>query len=325
MCTSIALRTKDFCFGRNLDLEYGFGERVVMTPENFPIEFRRAGRMESHYAMIGMAAVHGNYPLYAEAMNEAGLCIAGLNFPGNAFYPEEEADGKANISPFELPLWLLGQCASVKEARELLDRTQLIRISFSDDMPLTPLHWHAADREESIVIESMRDGLHIHENPVGVLTNSPPFEFQMTNLNQYLNLTAAYPVNRFSEKAGLKPFGAGLGGIGLPGDYSPVSRFVRAAFLSFNSVSDGSGADSVSQFFHLLDAVAMPEGAVQTKDGKVEYTRYSCCMNADQGVFYYKTYGNSQLTAVNMQRVNMKGSELYQFPAVSGQSINYLN
>lgn len=325
MCTSIALKTNDFYFGRNLDLEYQFGERVVITPRNYPFAFRRAGEMKNHYALIGMATVAAGYPLYAEAANEKGLCIAGLNFPGNAYYPEEEDKDKENISPFELIPWLLGQCASVKEARVLLERTQLVRINFSEGMKLSPLHWHIADREESIVLESMKDGVHIHDNPVGVMTNNPPFDFHMTNLNQYLNLTAGYPENRFSGEADLAPFGVGMGSIGLPGDFSPASRFVKTVFLKLNSISDDSEASSVSRFFHLLDAVAMPDGIVQTKDGPYEFTSYSCCINADRGIFYYKTYTNNQLTAVDMHRENLDGDALREFPLVREQQIAYAN
>lgn len=321
MCTSIALRTKDFYFGRNLDLEYGFGENVVITPRYYPFEFRRTGKMEAHYALIGMAAVQEEYPLYAEAVNEKGLCIAGLNFPRDAWYPAEEAEDKANISPFELPAWLLGQCASVREARALLEETQLVSIPFSDALPLTPLHWHIADRDESIVLEPMRDGMRICENPVGVTTNSPPFEFHRTHLNQYLNLTVSCPVNRFSDRIKLEPFGVGLGGFSLPGDYSPASRFIKAAFLSLNSVSDGSEAGSVAQFFHLLDAVAMPDGIVQTPDGRFEYTRYACCIHADKGIYYYKTYSNNQLTAVKLRNEDLDGRRLVRYEPVCAQQI----
>lgn len=325
MCTSIALNDSGFYFGRNLDLEYGIGERVVIAPRNFPFEFRRVGKMEAHYAMIGMAAVQEKYPLYAEAANEKGLCIAGLNFPGNSYYPAEEAEEKSNISPFELTAWLLGQCASVREARALLEKTRLVRIDFSDSMPLTPLHWHIADREESIVLESMKDGMHIYENPVGVLTNNPPFDFHMMNLHQYLNLTSGYPENRFSERAELKPFGVGLGAFGLPGDYSPASRFIRAAFLRFNSVSDGSEAGEIARFFHLLDAVAMPDGVVRTEKGPFEYTRYSCCVHADQGILYYKTYLNSALTAVDMRRENLDGDALIEYPLAAEPRVVFVN
>lgn len=325
MCTSIAMKTRDFYFGRNMDLEYDFGQRVVITPRSFPFAFRRAGEMQSHYAMIGMASVADGYPLYAEAMNEKGLGMAGLNFPDNAYYPPEEADGKANVSPFELIPWVLGQCETVAQARQLLEKTHLIAIPFSEAIPLATLHWHIADAESSLVLESTREGMKLYDNPVGVLTNNPPFDFQLTNLRQYLNLTPLEPENRFSAEVELVPFGRGFGGIGLPGDFSPASRFVKAAFLRQNSVCDGEEASSVSQFFHLLDAVAMPKGIVAAGGEDCETTRYACCISAKRGIFYYKTYANSQLTAVDMRKENLDGTELLEFPLVLEQQVAWAN
>ncbi len=197
MCTSIAMTTKDFYFGRNMDLDYQFGEHVVITPRNYPFQFRRAGMLKKHYAMIGMATVEENYPLYAEAVNEKGLCMAGLNFPDNAYYPKQAQCGKENISQFELIPWILGKCSSVEEAKRLLNITCLIDIPFKSDMPVAPLHWHIADKNGSIVLEAMKNGIHVYDNPVQVMTNNPPFEFQMTNLGQYLNLTVDSPQNCF--------------------------------------------------------------------------------------------------------------------------------
>ena len=325
MCTAIALNTEDFYFGRNLDLEYGFGERVVITPRNFPFEFRMAGEMRAHYAVIGMATVMDGYPLYAEACNEKGLCIAGLNFPQNAHYPEGAASYKVNISPFELTAWLLGQCADVREAREVLSRTHLTRMDFSREVRLSPLHWMISDKNGSITVECMRDGLHIHDNPVGVLTNNPPFEFHMTNLRQYLNLTSGYPENRFHSEVKLSPFGVGLGSIGLPGDFSPVSRFVKTVFLKYNLKCERGEMGSIAGFFHLLDSVAMPDGAVMTQSGLYEYTRYSSCINADKGIFYYKTYRNGSITAVDMRREDLDGDSLRLFELNDAAQIAYAN
>ncbi|MBO5197121.1 MAG: choloylglycine hydrolase [Lachnospiraceae bacterium] len=325
MCTSIAMTTKDFYFGRNLDLEYEFGERVIVTPRNYPFSFRKAGELPKHYALIGIGTVLEGYPLYAEAANEKGLCMAGLNFPGNAYYPPEEATDKANVSPFELIPWLLGSCSTVAEARERLERVNLIGIPFSEQTPLSPLHWHIADRERSIVLESTKAGITIYENPVGVMTNNPTFDFHLLNLSQYMNLTTTDPEEQFKEKTGMKPFGWGFGGIGLPGDTSTASRFVRTSFLKLNSVCEDDEASSVSQFFHLLDAASMVRGSVTASAGRYEITSYSCCINAAKGIFYYKTYGNNQLTAVDMHRENLKARELKEYPLQKKQQILWMN
>lgn len=325
MCTSIAMNTEDFYFGRTMDIEYSFNENVVFTPRNYPIAFRRNDTLRRHYAMLGMASVMEGYPLYAEAVNERGLCVAGLNFPDNAYYPPGEDPIKQNVSPFELILWLCAKCASVTDARQLLASTHLVDIPFNDDLPLAPLHWHIADSERSIVLESTRNGLEISDNPVGVLTNNPSFSFQTTNLCQYMNLTTACPQNCFSNIKSLVPFGQGLGSFGLPGDYSPASRFVKAAYLSMNSVCETDEMSSVSQLFHILDSVSMVRGSVITNQKLYDTTTYACCMNATKGRYYYKTYSNSQLTAVDIRRENLDAETLKTYPLVTDPQIAWAN
>lgn len=325
MCTSIAMNTEDFYFGRTMDIEYSFNERVVFTPRNYPIPFRRNDTLRRHYAMLGMAGVMEGYPLYAEAVNERGLCVAGLNFPDSAYYPPKEDPVKQNVSPFELILWLCAKCASVTDAKQLLASTHLIHIPFNDSLPLAPLHWHIADRERSIVLESTRNGLEIYDNPVGVLTNNPSFHFQTTNLCQYMNLTTTCPQNCFSNIKSLAPFGQGLGSFGLPGDYSPASRFVKAAYLSMNSVCEKDEMSSISQLFHILDSVSMIRGSVVTSQQLYDTTTYACCMNATKGIYYYKTYSNSQLTAVDIRRENLDAETLKNFPLATETQIAWAN
>jgi len=324
MCTSMAMKTSGFYFGRNMDIDYGFGEQVVIAPRNYPFQFRKAGCGSRHSAIIGMAAIKENYPLYAEAMNEQGLCMAGLNFPYNAYYPDYTENEKYNISPFELIPWILGSCRNLIEAKRLLSETHIIAVPFSENLPLTPLHWHIADKSGSIVVESMKDGMHVYENPVNVLTNNPPFEFQMYNLAQYLNLHTGVPENCFSEK-GILPFGKGLGSYGLPGDFSPASRFVKTAYLLLNSVCDTDENSSVSQFFHILDSVSVVSGGILPNSTSRYLTTYSCCMNADRGVYYYKTYSNNRISAVNMKKENLHSQKLITFEVDRKQSVASVN
>lgn len=321
MCTSIAMTGNEFYFGRNLDLEYSFGEKVFVTPRNYPIARKTGDPLEHHYAMIGMAGGAEDYPLYAEAANEKGLCMAGLNFPGNARYAAQAESGRENLTPYELILWVLGTCASVDEAKRLLENTRLTAIPFREGLPVAPLHWHIADREQSIVVESCADGLHVYDNPAGVLTNNPPFPYHLTNLRCYLNLTAKSPENRFGGGLGLEPFGQGMGAIGLPGDFSPSSRFVKASFLRENSAGDLTPA----QFFHILDAVAMVRGAVVTPEGRCDITAYSCCIDADHGIYYYKTYENNQIAAVDLFREDLDGRELKRYELIRDQQIRWVN
>lgn len=309
MCTCITYENRDFYFGRNLDLDCSFGERVVITPRNFPLIFRRTERMERHYAMIGMASADNTFPLYAEAVNEKGLAMAGLNFPGNAFYQEPNGKG-LELASFEMIAWILGKCASVKEAETYLAELRVVDLSFAEQMPVAPLHWMLADREKCLVLEAMRDGLMIYENSFGVLTNNPPFEYHRMNMSNYLNLTAQSPANRFSDKLEIKSFSQGMGALGLPGDASSASRFVRAAFLKWNSVSSEEEKSNVAQFFHILDKVAMVRGTVVTEQGTYDMTTYSCCANTRTGRYYYKFYEDTSLRTMDLHGTDLEGSVL---------------
>ena len=322
MCTAVTYKTKDHYFGRNLDLEYSYEETVTVTPRNFPLPFRKMGRLESHYAFIGMAYVSGGYPLYYDATNEKGLSVAGLNFPGNADY-KPYCEGKDNITPFELTPWLLGQCATVSEAEKLLQRINLLNENFSPELSLSPLHWIIADGERAIVLESVKEGLRIYENPVGVLTNNPPFDHQLCNLNNYMTLSKSQPENAWLLH--LEAYSRGMGAMGLPGDCSSMSRFVRAAFVKMNSVSGDSEEESVSQFFHILKSVEMQRGCVELGERVFEITQYSSCCNTDRGIYYYTTYENSQFCTVDMYKENLDSSELIAYPLVKERSFLHQN
>jgi len=298
--------------GRTLDLECMYRETVTVTPRKFPFRFRNGDLIESHAAIIGMATVEEGYPLYYEAANEWGLAMAGLNFPGNAHYFPHDPQ-KKNIAPFELIPWLLCRCKNLDEVRACLPEISLWGNAFSRELPLTPLHWLIADRNGAITLESVQDGLRVYDNPVGVLTNNPGFDYHMTHLCDYLNLTHLPPRNRFGDAA-LEPYSRGMGAMGLPGDLSSSSRFVRAAFVKLNSVSGESEMESLSQFFHILGAVAQQRGCVLLEDGRYEITAYTSCINTDKGIFYYTTYENQCISAVDMRRCDLDGKELASFP-----------
>lgn len=323
MCTAITFTTRDNYFGRTLDYERSFNESVTVTPRNFPFPFRRDDTIHSHYAMIGMATVVAGYPLYYDATNEKGLSMAGLYFPGNAVYLPEKA-GYDNITPFEFIPWILGQCATVDDARNKLETLNLVDIAFGAEFPLTPLHWIIADGNASIVVEPHAQGLNIFDNPVGVMTNNPPFDFHMTNLVSYLNLTSSEPATRFAKDFQLTPYCRGMGAIGLPGDLSSASRFVRATFTKLNSVCGDSENESISQFFHILGTVNQTFGCVQVGD-TYDKTIYTSCCNASRGIYYYTTYGNSQISAVDMHRTDLNSSELISYLLVKEQQIRMQN
>lgn len=273
---------------------------------------------------MGMAHITENYPLYYDAVNEKGLCIAGLNFVGNAHYREKEK-GKDNIAQWEFIPWIMGQCATVNDARELLDRINFLAEPFSPHFPMAQLHWIISDKNSSITVESVKDGIFVYDNPVGVLTNNPPFPFQMFNLNNYMRLSIDTPKNYFSEQIRLNAYSRGMGAIGLPGDLSSMSRFVRVAFTKMNSLSENDEKSSVSQFFHILGSVEQQRGCCRLADGKYEISIYTSCCNADRGIYYYKTYDNYSIVGVDMNREDLNGEALISYKLMTDKALEIQN
>ena len=324
MCTCINFKTKDNYFGRNLDLEYRFNEKVVITPRNYKFNLKNGTSITSKYSMIGMATVVSNYPLYAEATNEKGLSMAGLYFPKNACFFKEE-DNKLNLSPYELIPYFLGLYSSISEIKKDITKLNITNTPFSKEMPVSDLHWMRSDESECIVIEQMEDGLKVYNNPIGVLTNNPPFEYHLNNINNYSNLSPYNSENTFSNKINLNQYGQGMGAIGLPGDNSPASRFIRASFNKLNSKCEDDEKSSVTQFFHILDSVSMVQGTTITKENKNDITTYSCCINTSKGIYYYKTYTNNQIIAIKMSEKEKNNKYLSIFDLIEEQQIKYIN
>lgn len=323
MCTAVTYQSKDYYFGRNLDYECDFGEVITITPRNYDFHFRHLAPMAHHYAMIGMAVVASDYPLYFDGTNEHGLSIAGLNFPYSAKY-QPASPQKDNLASFEIIPWLLGSCQTVDEAVVKLKNVNITNVAFSPEFSPASLHWILADSIRNVVIEQTEDGLHVYDNPFGVLTNEPPFPYHRTNLCNYVNVTAGEITNRFTSKLSLQPYSRGMGGIGLPGDLSSPSRFIRAAFTKLNSVSKDSESASISQVFHILESVAQQQGCV--KIGHLyEKTIYSSCCNTTKGIYYYTTYENSQITGICLHGVDLDDRKLFTYPLVKDQQIRMIN
>ncbi len=324
MCTAATYKTKDFYFGRTLDYEFSYGDEITITPRNYEFKFKDQEPIKNHYAIIGMAYVAENYPLYYDAINEKGLGIAGLNFVGNTHYNSKK-EGKDNIAQYEFIPWILSQCTTVKEAQQLIEKMNFLNEPFNEQLPLAQLHWIIADKTEAITVEAMKGGIKIYENPVGVLTNNPPFDKQMFALNNYINLSAKSPENKFAKNLELDKYSRGMGAIGLPGDLSSQSRFIRASFVKMNSVSKDTENESVSQFFHILNSVDQQRGCCELENEKYEITIYTSCCNTDKGIYYYTTYDNHQITAVDMHKEDLNSKELIRYQLVKEEQIKTQN
>lgn len=324
MCTAATYKTKDFYFGRTLDYDFSYGEEIVVMPRNFSLSFRTMGSLSHHYAIIGTAHIEEGYPMFYDAANEKGLAMAGLNFVGNAVYRNEEA-GKDNVATYEFISWILSQCANVAEARTLLKNVNLTNAAFRKELPAAQLHWILADPNACIIVESVQSGIQIYDNPTGVLANNPPFDEQMFQLNNYMHLSPKSPQNLFSDKLPLHTYSRGMGALGLPGDLSSQSRFIRAAFVRMNSISKDSENESVSQFFHILGAVDQQRGCCEVSDGKYEFTIYTSCYNTEKGIYYYTTYDNHQISSVRLFHEALDETALVTYPLITKEQIHMQN
>ena len=311
MCTAISLKSKkNFYFGRNLDLNYSFKYDVVVTPRNYEFKLRKMNSFKNKYALFGMAIVSNDTPLYFESMNEKGLSMAGLNFPWLAKYYDVVLN-KNNLAPFELIPYLLGNFVTIDEVKKELENINIINEVFSENFPNAPLHWIITDsNENSIVIETTNEGMKVYDNPYHVLTNSPSFDYHYFNMFNYQYLSEERAVNNLSPKLNLINISEGLGSFGLPGDVSSSSRFVRAVYNKFNAYIDDDENKNIVQFFNILNSVAMIKGSVVTNNNEYEVTQYSCCMDLNNMVYYYKSCDNMLIKAFKIKDEYINSNKL---------------
>lgn len=317
MCTALSLTAKDgsHLFGRNMDIEYSFNQSILLTPRRFDYKNRATGEMnQTKYAVIGMGTIIDEHPCYAELFNEKGLAAAGLNFPNYAHWDEKAIEGKTNIPPYDLVLWVTANFETVQEVKEALKDVVLVDVPVNEQTPIAPLHWMICDKTgESIVVEKTVNGLSVMDNKVGVLTNAPTFDWHLTNLTQYMGLTPTQPKDTTLGEQELHPLGQGLGAFSLPGDYSSPSRFVKAAFLRNNIDYANVNYSGISEFFHILNGVAMIRGSVVTPQHLNDITLYTSCMDQERGIYYYNTYTNHTVSAINMHNEDLDAKEIKSF------------
>ena len=323
MCTAIYESSPRPLFGRTLDLECSYGESIVLTPRLFELRFIHESSAPSHQAILGVACLHEGYPLYYDAVNEAGLAAAALSFMGNARY-RPKRKGAYNIASAELIPWLLSRAESLSDALSLLRHTNITKYAVSREHEVTPLHWLIADKSGALTLETGVGGVKIYENPVGVLSNSPPFDYQMTNLANYMSAKSAPPQNTLCPDTELVHYSRGMGGLGLPGDFSSPSRFVRAVFAKNHTSAAKNKKEAVSRFFHIMDTVSQPRGSALTESGEPISTVYTCCADLSEKTYYFTTYDCRQIRAVTMSALPLDGDRPISFPMHFEEKILYL-
>ena len=308
MCTGIRFSDNNgnMYFGRNLDWSVGYGQKVVITGRKYELESAFLGKVSAKYALIGMGIVEEGIPLYFDCGNEAGLAVAGLNFPGYAIFEESEVPGKTNIAAYEFPLWVAMNFSSVDEAEKALREVAIVAKPVNDKFPVSQLHWIIGDAERSIVVEYTAKGMEIFDNDTDVLANQPGFLWHRENLRNYMNLQSDMPESVDWQKAELKPFGSGSLMRGIPGDYYSTSRFVRVAYLNSHYPAKETEAENVSRLFHTLAGVAMIDGAAKMADGMYEKTIYTGGFSAKTNTYYYNTYEDPGIKSVCMDEYDVE-------------------
>lgn len=310
MCTALHLINETAVFGRTLDLNYHYKECFCVIPRNF--DLRLPDFAKKQYAIMGTAFIKDSYPLLYDGVNEKGLAMAGLNFVGNAVYGTDDKK-LFNVPVFKFIPWVLSQCENVSQAVELISKTDITNERFSSDLENAQLHFMISDLNTSVTIEPTHDGIKITPNTVGVLTNNPPFDFHVNNLARYSNLSNAYGAeNPFEKTFGIKPYTNGTAALGLPGDFSSPSRFVRAAFLKANTPPNNE--NQINQLFHILNSVQVPLGAVKTKDNDFVTTVYTCAYGLNNLSYHYKTYKSQNIKEHKMNSVDLNGKLPFCFP-----------
>ena len=304
MCTAVSLSHENrHFFVRTLDLEYRYEESVTILPRRYPLRFTNSTQIGDHPALLGMAYVKNGYPLYYDAMNEHGLCMAGLAFSGFCTYASaSDTDGHC-IAPWELIPYVLTRCHTVDDAKRLLQDAVLADIPFSDTLPNQPMHWMIAGPTACAVLET--DGkIRLYDDPIGVMTNAPSFLEHLAHLGQYRHLTPHPKLDRATGR-----LMRGMGALGLPGDWSSPSRFVRAAFLRRHM-----RCHTAEEAFSLADSVKVPRGASLSEDGRPIVTVYSAVMEPQRMAYYFRAEGDSAIRCVRPTALQLRGDTCYSIP-----------
>lgn len=312
MCTAVRFSdgSGNLYLGRNLDWSCSYGQRVVITPTGYAPRspFGAVARMV--HPVIGMGIVQEDVPLYFDCANDAGLAVAGLNFPGYAQYEKGPVDGKTNVVAYEFPLWAASQFASVDEAEAALANVAIVDRPIDQRYPSSLLHWIIGDATRSIVVEYTASGLQLFHDELDVLANQPGFAWHAENARNYLNVSPEVPGPVTWANASLTAYGSGGGMRGLPGDYYSTSRFVRAAYLNAHYPQQPTEAENVSRLFHTLAGVAMIDGAARMSNGQFERTVYTGGFSSRTNTYYYSTYEDPAIRSVALADYDSAGSEV---------------
>lgn len=313
MCTHITLSSKDgkYLAARTMDFSFELEPEMALYQRNYPLEFEHLGTSDKpHYAFMGLSKNVGTY-ICADGVNECGLSVAELYFEDYAHYSEKAVDNKTNVGATELLIWFLAYCKNTQEAIDAFDHLQVVtqKLEFIGGTP--PLHWVLQDATgHSVIIEITVDGINIHENKLGVLTNSPNYQWHLTNVRTYIGLDPTHVEPREIYGMQFKPFGQGSGTFGLPGDLTPPSRFIRALYAKLSIVKPLDAQELVVAASHVLNSVDIPKGSVITQRNSMDYTQYTSYINCSDRTYTYRLYHDLSAKTIVMDELEINGKEI---------------
>lgn len=327
MCTSIVYENKDnhFFLARTMDFSFPIGGTPIFIPRAYSFyETNSLKQFKAQYGFVGSGRKVEDY-LFADGVNEEGLGVASLYFSDDASYSKLDSDNSHYLAPHDVVAWILSSFKTVDEVREEIKKQIIIAEKCAVIGEVLPLHWIVSDKKgETIVIEPTKFGLKIYDNPVKVMTNSPDFSWHLTNLNQYNHLSNTAAKTSSYHQFLAKGNGAGSGALGLPGDYTSISRFVRTAFIS-ESIEKVSGfEESVNVITHLLSSVFIPKGVKKKADGMDDYTQFVSYMALNDCSYVINYYESNQLFEVDLKKMVETQLKVKEFSFSKKVEINKL-
>lgn len=321
-CTGIGMHALDNAFvnGRTVEFGIDLDMSVAVIPRNITFTAQtpsgKGMTYTSKYAAVGIYCF--DKIILMDGINEKGLTAAAFYFPGYASYAKTTIWNKSKaLSPLDFTNWILTQFGSISELEEALPSVLIAGTIFKDwgaSAP-PPMHYIVYDKSgRSIVIEPLDGKLKIYENTIGVITNSPTFDWHITNLNNYINLTPFNATKSNFQNLPLHTFGQGSGLHGLPGDFTPPSRFVRAAIFSKSSIPVKNSAEAVKETFHILNQFDIPKGSIRGKEegGKIsyDYTMLTSVKDTSTLQYFYHTYKDQAIKCVQLDKLDLDAKEI---------------
>ena len=303
MCTAITLQSlqKENFFGRTMDFSYPIKPGIYIIPKNY--EWHSLITMKKYidnYSFICMGQETNGILGFFDGVNEQGFAAAVLYFAGYAYY-DSDINNKEQIASLDFLHYILGCCKSVDDLKTLSENINIVGVPDPVTQAIAPLHWIATDRSgKSIVIEQTERGLEIIDNPIGVMSNSPDFQWHMTNLRNYMNVSTTQQNEVYWENVSLTPFGQASGTVNLPGGFTSPERFVRTSFIKTHVPVPKDSSESLITCFHIMNSVFIPKGIVLTDRGTYDYTKYISFMNTNTCEYYFKTYECNQIIRASL-------------------------